>query len=392
MTKKKLELAFVVALAAGLTIGLLACARATPTPATSPAATSKPVAATAQTPPQTGKAKPADTSVSFAGKTVTVIVPLGAGSATDTLARLYAKFLPRFLPGNPSLIVRDMPGGGSTIGANYFARSKPDGLTVMTCSATVPTSQLAGMRAVDYDILKMTSIVAVPDPQVVYMKAGIVNKVEDLPRAKGIVFGHTSGSATWLFLAAKELVGMPTEKIALGYSSSSEARRAFLAGEINMSQDSTLAYTEYTDSLVKKGEAMPLFQTGFLDDKGKVVKDPNLPPVPTIEDLHQLIYGKPPSGIVWDVSRALLTIRSFGMVLVLPTGASEAVRRVYWDAADKMVKDTEFRATIDRLVGSSANLMFGEASDRTLKSNFRIEPKVADWLKSTLPKYGLVIE
>ncbi|MBI2858418.1 MAG: hypothetical protein HYX90_05000, partial [Chloroflexi bacterium] len=66
----------------------------------------------------------------FAGKTIDLIVPSGAGGGLDLTARVYAKILPRYLPGNPAIVVKNMPGGGATIGGNYFYNAKPDGLTL----------------------------------------------------------------------------------------------------------------------------------------------------------------------------------------------------------------------------------------------------------------------
>src|SRR5215475_3486791 len=56
----------------------------------------------------------------FAGKTVTIIIPIGPGGAYDTYARLVARHLGRHIPGNPTVIAQNMPGAGSLRSANFL--------------------------------------------------------------------------------------------------------------------------------------------------------------------------------------------------------------------------------------------------------------------------------
>ncbi|MBI2858542.1 MAG: hypothetical protein HYX90_05630, partial [Chloroflexi bacterium] len=139
---------------------LAACASATttpkPTPTPSPSPTPKPT--TAASPSPTAKpaisptAKPTAAPVSFAGKAITIVVPFAPGGGGDLAGRLYGKFLSNLLPGKPSVVVRNMPGGAATIGANFVYAAKPDGLTAMVAGGSVPLNQLVGLDAVKYDV------------------------------------------------------------------------------------------------------------------------------------------------------------------------------------------------------------------------------------------------
>ena len=72
----------------------------------------------------------AQAQVDFSGKTIEWIIPFQQGGGSDTWARFNAPFLSKYLPGRPVVIVRNVPGGGSTKGANrYAATAKPDGLS-----------------------------------------------------------------------------------------------------------------------------------------------------------------------------------------------------------------------------------------------------------------------
>ena len=67
----------------------------------------------------------------YRGKTITIIIPIGPGGAYDAYARLIARHLGKQLPGNPTIIARNMPGAGGVIASNYLYNSAPqDGTTL----------------------------------------------------------------------------------------------------------------------------------------------------------------------------------------------------------------------------------------------------------------------
>src|SRR4249920_2526709 len=92
----------------------------------------------------------------YKGKTIRIIVGLTPGGFYDRWARLLARFMPLYIPGNPSFIVQNMPGAGSMIAMNHvFGVAKPDGLTVGMPNYGVYLDQLAGRKEVRFDITKM---------------------------------------------------------------------------------------------------------------------------------------------------------------------------------------------------------------------------------------------
>jgi len=85
----------------------------------------------------TGSAR-ADEPVSFKGKTVTMIIGFAAGGGTDLAGRLIAAHLGKYLPGQPNVIVQNIPGAEGMTAMNYFAnQAKPDGLTLTMGSGSV---------------------------------------------------------------------------------------------------------------------------------------------------------------------------------------------------------------------------------------------------------------
>ena len=67
----------------------------------------------------------------YEGETITIVAGTKAGDVYDLYARLFAQFMPKYIPGNPNIIVQNMPGAGSMIAANYvYNVANPDGLTI----------------------------------------------------------------------------------------------------------------------------------------------------------------------------------------------------------------------------------------------------------------------
>lgn len=380
----------------------VACARpattTAPTAKPSPTATAtKPTASPSPTTTATTKPTATATSapVSFAGKTITIVVPYAAGGGTDIFARVYARYLPNFLPGKPNVVVRNIPGAEGTIGSNMAYSSKPDGVTVLASSVSVHIAQLVSMSAVKYDLLKMVPIISTPAGALFYIRPGFVTSPEDIVKAKGLVFGTGPGlsAGSVLFVIAKELMNIPVDKVVLAYTGVGEVRRAFLSGELNFSYETSGGLQDALQVYVDKGEAQLLFQTGIVDPNGKIVRDSNLPPIPTVLEIYQTVTGKEPTGLAWDAYKAVVMAGlNTNRTLFLPPGTPQNIVQTYWDAAARMIKDPDFTKVVAPMVGKGALWQTGEALDKSVKNNFGMKPEVSQWVRDAMRKYQVVVE
>jgi len=85
----------------------------------------------------------ADTHDFFKGKSVRVVVGTSVGGGNDDWARFIAPYLGKHIPGNPTVVVQNMPGAGTVIAANHlFNIAKPDGLTLGLVNPGIYTDQL----------------------------------------------------------------------------------------------------------------------------------------------------------------------------------------------------------------------------------------------------------
>src|SRR5438552_16921632 len=79
----------------------------------------------------------AEDAISFQGKTITMIVGFAAGGGTDAFGRLVASSLGNYLPGSPSVVVRNIPGAEGITAMNYVVQQvAPDGYTAVTAAST----------------------------------------------------------------------------------------------------------------------------------------------------------------------------------------------------------------------------------------------------------------
>src|SRR2546421_1477263 len=91
----------------------------------------------------------------YRGKTVTIVTSTGVGGPFDLTARALARHMPRYLPGQPTMIVRNMPGGGNVLATNFmYTQAAKDGTFIATVNNIIPLHQILDGRGVRYDASK----------------------------------------------------------------------------------------------------------------------------------------------------------------------------------------------------------------------------------------------
>ncbi|MET0644069.1 MAG: tripartite tricarboxylate transporter substrate-binding protein [Candidatus Binatia bacterium] len=173
----------------------------------------------------------------YKDKVIRIIVATAAGGGYDLYTRTMARHLRKYIPGEPTIAVENMPGAGHLIGANYVYRvAKPDGLTMGHFIGTLFLQQLLGKPGVEFDAVKFNFIgVPAQDNYMIGLsKTTGITSMEQWLASKRIVKigGIGAGSATDdipKVLAAT--IGLPLQVVA-GYKGTSEVRLAFNSGEI----------------------------------------------------------------------------------------------------------------------------------------------------------------
>ena len=128
----------------------------------------------------------AQTAPFYQGKTIRIIVGFTAGGLYDQYARILARHMPKYIPGNPNVIVQNMPGAGSLTATNYvYGVAKPDGLTLGMIGSGIYLDQLLERKEAQFDMRKLNYIGSVDQRDLLlYMKADAPWKsVEDIMTA-----------------------------------------------------------------------------------------------------------------------------------------------------------------------------------------------------------------
>ncbi len=123
----------------------------------------------------------------YKDKTIRIIVGFTSGGLYDQYARLLARHMGKYIPGNPSFIVQNMPGAGSLIATNYvYSVAKPDGLTLGMPGSGIYLDQLLGRKEAIFDVAKFAWLGSVDQRDLMlYMKADAPWKsIEDVFGAK----------------------------------------------------------------------------------------------------------------------------------------------------------------------------------------------------------------
>ena len=143
----------------------------------------------------------------YQGKTITMVVSSTVGGGYDLWARLMARHIVKHIPGNPSIIVQNMPGAGNIIGANYvYGIAKPDGLTLGAVNPALYFDQLVGRSEVKFDWGKFNWIGSPEKNDIVhYIRADSPFKTfEDLRNAKEAPkCGSTGTGSTGHYMAPR---------------------------------------------------------------------------------------------------------------------------------------------------------------------------------------------
>lgn len=328
--------------------------------------------------------------VDFSKKTIEFVVPFGVGGGSDTWARFNAPYLAKYLPGKPTVVVKNVPGGGSITGANQFAsRAKPDGLSLLGTSASTQFPYLLGDARVKFEYKDWQVVLAAPTGGVVYIDSGLGAKsVADLGKLKGQRLTYGSQGSTSLDLVpllAFRLLGLEVNHV-FGMKSRGEGRLAFERGEANIDFQTTSAYLKSSIGMVEAGKAIPLFTMGVLDDAGNLVRDPNFPDLPHVSEAIEMVTGKRPEGIEWDAFKAFL-IAGFPAqkLMVLPKATAPSVVEAYRSAVRQMREDPEYQAGKDEALGGYEQVT-DSAGEALFAAGTAIDPKARDWVRALLEK------
>jgi tripartite-type tricarboxylate transporter receptor subunit TctC len=293
----------------------------------------------------------------YAGKTIEIIQPAGAGDSYDTLSRLFGRHMGRHLPGNPVFIVKSMPGGGGIVSANHLYNVAPkDGTVLGMLDQSIFETQLFTPGALKTDVRTLTWI-----GRVISNNAGLyawhtaaVKKIEDAYTIDLIV--SSTGRASqirWTML--KNLVGLRF-KLITGHKGASEGLLAMERGEVDAVSMPWTVFRVMRAQWLREKKVNVLLQTG-------ADAAPDLPGVPRVIDLAHTDEQR---TIIELFSQAEKVGRSFSGPPDMPAERVAELRAAY----EATLRDPAFQAdaktmdvTLDPMAGEAMQAMIAKFFD-----------------------------
>jgi tripartite-type tricarboxylate transporter receptor subunit TctC len=301
----------------------------------------------------------------YKGKTVTIILSSGAGGGYDTMARTLSQYLPKHIPGSPTVIVKNMAGAGGIVAANnlYNVAAK-DGTFIGGVQNNVPFEPLFGASGANFDATKFIWL-GTPSIETAILTVSDTTPVNTWQEAKTheIIVGSSGVNSTPSFYGRllMETLGLKL-KIIVGYESQTTAFLAMERGEINGYPSvfySSLMSTKPT--WIKEKKIKLLVQMGL-------EKEPALPDVPYILDL----ITKPDDKLLAEAAFAPL---SAGRPYLMPPGVPQdrvvAMRKAFMDT----FKDPDFLAEAGKRGLDANSPRSGEELQRLIERVYKTTPQ-----------------
>jgi tripartite-type tricarboxylate transporter receptor subunit TctC len=311
----------------------------------------------------------------YQGKTITVIATTSPGGTGDLRVKALMPTLRKHIPGNPTMIIEYMEGGGGRKGANYLNRNvKPDGLTLGAFGGAVIALQVMGESGVLYDIDKF-SYFGSPESTnhyTIYSRKELgLTSPEKLRGASGLRIGaqevgHVSYIAGRLFAY---FIGFKDPKFIAGYTAP-EVDAALVRGELDARANNAASVLRRNPDWLDKG--VMNFHSILAVPKND--KHPKLGHLPEIESFAKS-----------ERERRLLTMwrgfRVVGSPYVAPPGTPKDRVDILQEAFRKAFKDPEFHRDFTKLVGEEPEPLMPEELTRVIREMPR-DAEVTDLLKA----------
>lgn len=311
----------------------------------------------------------------YAGKTVRFIVGFTAGGGYDAYTRAIARHMGKHIPGNPTIVVDNMPGAGSMISANHtFKVAKPDGLTIGHFIGGLFLQQLLGKPGIEFDSLKF-EYVGVPAQDNfmlgVHKSTGLTDVNQWLTTKQVVKFGgvaNGSGSDDIPNLLRVTL-GLPIQLVS-GYKGTADVRLAFNAGEIQGISNSWESTKSTWRKEIESGDKRIILQA-------TLKSHPDFPKIPVAYEMAKTDEAKRLMSTVFRVHGP--TVRPYALPPRTPKDRVAILRKAFIDT----MKDPDFLAEAKK-----ANLDINPDDGATLENNvkeiFRVDSALIAKLKEIL--------
>jgi tripartite-type tricarboxylate transporter receptor subunit TctC len=317
----------------------------------------------------------------FQGKTITILESSGPGGVGSMRTKAVVPFLQKYIPGNPTVVIQYMDGGGGRKAANHLYKSvRPDGLTIGRMSTPFVMHSILGESGVLYDIDRViylgTSYSGGYHVFLTRKEAGF-DSLEKLRAASGVRIGAQSVGHL-IYISGRMftyLIGPKQARFITGYDAR-ELDIALEKGEIDAR--STVADSMLHENREWLDKNLMDFHGIIEIPKGVKHTHPRFAKLPDIETFARS-----------DMDRKLVQMyRTFvgsGNPFILPPGTPKDRAQILQEAMRKTYRDTEFLKEYTKLTGLKAEPQMPEELEQTIKEMPRDKEAVELFKKLTGP-------
>jgi tripartite-type tricarboxylate transporter receptor subunit TctC len=307
----------------------------------------------------------------YRGRTVTLVVSSSPGGGYDIMARTIAKYLGRHIPGNPRLVVSNMPGAGGIVAMNYFYRNAPrDGTYLAAMQNNTPFEPLLGTKEAMYDPTRFNWLGS-PSVEVGLLavwKTAPVNSIADL-KNREITMGSSGANSTPSFYARLINATLGTKmKLVVGYPGQNEAYLAMERGEIDGFPSLFYNTLNATKPNWRTEKNLKLLLQYGLE------KEPAIPDVPSALDLVTDPQDR-------QLLRAGLAEVTLGRPYLMPPGVPDERVATMRAAMDATFKDPDFLGDSKRMALGVNTPKTGADIQKLLEDTYRTPPEIVARLR-----------
>lgn len=286
--------------------------------------------------PASGRAQSVESF--YRGKTITIIIGYATGGAPDVFARLVARHIGNYVPGNPSVIARNMPGAGSILAANYIFNIAPkDGTILGLVAPTIPLEETLGSSASKYKALGFYWIGRLAtNPNITFiMNTSQVKTISDAFDKVAVLSATGRSSTNAIYPTVLNNVLGTKFKIVTGYEGSAAAMLAMERGEVD-------GHSATYDGLKNQHEDWVRTKKVNIVVQYLLKRHRDLPDVPTSAEL-----ARAPEQA--KILRAVSSASEIGkFLLTTPKVPAERVAALR-AAFDAMARDPDYLAEAEQL-------------------------------------------
>ena len=333
-------------------------------------------------------------NLDLSGKTVTWIIPFKEGGGTSQFARFLQPFLTKYLPGNPTVQIQHIPGGGAIKGSNYFQKNaKTDGTYLFGCSTSVIVNVATGNPLVEYNLAAYEPVLLLPQNTHWFTRSDLASGTSDISKLKDsslVLYAlKTPASADLFHVWVFDKLGIKNARPIPGLSSG-DGYQAFLRGEIHLSSHGAANYVKKVKPEIENGKVVDVMTLGIVNDDGSISRNPLAPDVLTFPEMYEKANGKKLDGADLEAYYSIAAAwAQASKSVLLPEGTPDTIVKAYRDAVLRMMDDPEFKEKATKVLGPYP-LIVGDAAGPILKKAAIFSDSTKKQLNAVLKKNGYV--